>query len=282
MSDQDILGTVQDIVTAGCQTVVLQSGEDPNLDVSWMADLIHQIKATHNISVTLSLGEKPVEAIETWKQAGADRYLLKFETSNPELFHHRHPSGKQGLSQRIEQIKTHGKLGYQSGSGFIVGLPGQSYSDLLNDLLLVQELQLDMIAMGPYQSINNGCSSEFTKDQAPNSDLLTHICIALTRIMNPLAHIPATAALAAKKSTDTRWSSLNHGANVIMPNFTPLDFRELYSIYPSDLRSTAIRGHDLTSNIKNQLYEMGRPPFLTSQAESQVDKKCFQEKLCHD
>ena len=271
MSGRGVLITARTIATSGCQTVVLQSGEDPNLSVAWMTDLIQQIKADYDLTVTLSLGEKPTEALEAWKRAGADRYLLKFETSNPELFHQRHSSGKHGLDQRLEQIRALKHLGYETGSGCIVGLPGQTYEDLVNDLLLQHELGLDMVAIGPYQPLNAESCTSTQLDQTPNSDLLTHICIALTRIMNPSAHIPATAALAAS-STDSRWTSLNGGANVIMPNFTPLDFRQHYSIYPSDLRANSLSGQDLTSNIKDQLYEMGRPPALINQAKPQIER----------
>ena len=174
--------------------------------------------------------------------------------------------------QRLNQIKNLKKLGYQTGSGCIVGLPGQTHKDLVNDLLLQKELGLDMVAIGPYQDLSGGSASRALTDQIPNSDLMAHKCIALTRIMNPTAHVPATAALAAK-DTDSRWASLCRGANVIMPNFTPLDYRQHYTIYPSDLRETPLTGKALTSNIKDQLYEIGRPPVLTTSIKPQASKR---------
>lgn len=259
LSDKGILITVRSIVNAGCQTIVLQSGENPNLDIDWMTRLIRTIKKNHSVAITLSLGEKPVHALKSWKVAGADRYLLKIETSNPRLFHQHHPSGIQGFSQRLNMLKTLQGLGYETGSGIIVGLPGQTFDDLADDLLLLQELNLNMIALGPYQPPLHECSQSHAPDnQAPTSDLLTHKCLALTRIMNPKINIPATAALAARRKADTRMTSLERGANVIMPNFTPPEYRELYSIYPSALRNNTLRGQDMVANIKDQLNKMGR------------------------
>ncbi len=267
MSAKALLLAIESIAKSGCQTVVIQSGEDPDLDEDWMAELITFIKNKYDLAVTLSLGEKPISALAKWKQAGADRYLLKIETSNPNLFKQHHPSGSQGFAQRVEMIKTLQGLGYETGSGTIIGLPGQTYRDLIHDLHFLKDLELDMIAMGPYQPLNKTCHAEtmgLTEDQVPNSDLLTHVCLALVRLMNPGAHIPATAALAASQGHDSRWSSLNHGANVIMPNFTPHNFKELYAIYPSDLRSNSLDGEALVENISEQLNKMGRPAILNS------------------
>ncbi len=265
ISAKALLINIKSIAQAGCQTVVLQSGEDPDLDEAWMADLIRFIKNNYNMAVTLSLGEKSPSTLEKWKQAGADRYLLKIETSNPELFRQHHPSGKQGFEHRINMLRTLQSLGYETGSGTIIGLPGQTFIDLVHDLQFLKDLGLDMIAMGPYQPLKKSApcrDGNHTQNQVPNSALLTHICIALARVMNPSVHIPATAALAADQQRDTRWSSLSRGANVIMPNFTPQKYREMYAIYPSDLRNNALRGEDLVQNIKEHLMEMDRYAIL--------------------
>ena len=268
MSAKAILLSIEAIARSGCQTIVVQSGEHPGIDEDWIADLIKHIKARYDIAITLSLGEKSPSTLEKWKQAGADRYLLKMETSNPDLFQRHHPAGKQGFNNRLRVIKTLQELGYETGSGVILGLPGQTYDDLVNDLHFLQDLNLDMIAMGPYQPPAGTSEPAVLKrgaNQVPNSDLLAHICIALTRLMNPKTHIPATAALAAHEHRDTRWASLTRGANVIMPNFTPKDFRQLYAIYPSSLRTNSLRGEDMVANIQEQLLEMGRSAKLHPQ-----------------
>jgi len=264
MTREDILQTAQGIATSGCQTIVLQSGEHSGLDAYGMAELILEIKALTNLDITLSLGLKSEALLELWKRSGADRYLLKFETSSADLFEETH-TGKRFLwEQRIQMLEVLKDLGYETGSGVIIGLPGQTMSDLVNDMLLMDRLNLDMIAIGPYQEITTfRMDPSSGQDQVPNSELQTQICIAIMRLMNPGAHIPATAALAANMDEDGRWRSLTRGCNVVMPNFTPVHYREKYALYPSELRSVAESGPQLVASIVRQLTQLCRPAVLT-------------------
>lgn len=263
MNRAEIIHAVEHVSRSGAQTIVLQSGENPDLDVYGIAEIILYIKANTELKVTLSLGEKSEAILALWKQAGADRYLLKFETSNQALYAHTHQGSRNAWKQRLATLTTLKRLGYQIGSGVILGLPGQTTEDLVQDLLLIKELELDMIACGPYQETHDlPFNADPASDQVSNSHLQTHICNALIRIMNPHAQIPATAALAANDGEDARWVGLNRGCNVIMPNFTPPEYRERYQIYPSQLRAVGVSGEALVSKIQEQLNQMGRPAVM--------------------
>ena len=163
MSMEEILECAHQAVAFGYGTLVMQSGEDPGLDVEEMAELIRRIKTEvptpwgEPLAVTLSLGERSEEELVRWKEAGANRYLLRFETSNRVLYEAIHPrsgrkkpDGTPVEADRIEILRTLRRIGYEVGSGVMVGIPGQTYDDLANDIELFRELRLDMIGVGPY------------------------------------------------------------------------------------------------------------------------------------
>lgn len=224
----------------GYGTVVLQAGEDEGITREWMTAVIRRIKMELDLAVTLSLGERSEDDWAAWREAGADRYLLRFETSDRALFNRIHP-GKQGKpSDRIAMLYRLRELGYETGSGMMVGLPGQSYASVAEDIGLFQELDLDMIGIGPFIAhpatplgrggANSGLSPE---EQAPNTELMVYKAVALTRLMRPDANIPSTTALATINPQDGRELGLRRGANVVMPCLTPTAYRRLYEIYPS-------------------------------------------------
>lgn len=248
MSDQEILQCASLARDFGYGTVVLQAGEDPGIEAQWMADLIAQIKADGDdrsrpaLAVTLSLGERSDEELQLWRRAGADRYLLRFETSNRELFDRIHPSLPNLRSDRIAMLRRLGQLGYEVGSGVMIGIPGQSYEDLANDIELFATVGLDMIGVGPYLPHpqtpmgQENPSTEFRNlesGQVPNSELMTYKMIALTRLACPKANIPSTTALATLNRQSGREQGLMRGANIVMPNLTPPAYRALYEIYPA-------------------------------------------------
>ncbi|MCX7046576.1 MAG: radical SAM protein [Candidatus Sumerlaeota bacterium] len=150
MTQDDILECARKAVEFGYGTVVMQSGEDYGVTQEWMANVIRLIRRETPLAVTLSLGERSDEDMRVWREAGADRYLLRFETSNDTLYEKIHPSLPGKKSDRCAILRTLKSLGYEAGSGVMIGIPGQTYEDLVNDLLLFRELDLDMIGIGPY------------------------------------------------------------------------------------------------------------------------------------
>ncbi|MBI9018922.1 MAG: [FeFe] hydrogenase H-cluster radical SAM maturase HydE [Phycisphaerae bacterium] len=219
-------------------TVVMQAGEDYGLKTEFIADIVREIKNTTNLAVTLSLGER-IDDLAIWREAGADRYLLRFETSNHELYEKIHPSLPNQNCDRFEILKKLGELGYEVGSGVMIGIPGQSYETLATDIETFGKFDLDMIGVGPFISHPDtmlGREGDQMKlpegQQVPNTEDMVYKVVALTRLMCPQANIPATSALATINTEDGRENGLNRGANIVMPNLTPVKYRAMYEIYP--------------------------------------------------
>jgi biotin synthase len=225
MRKEEILDTVEYLVEGNIKTVVLQSGDDPGIDALWLKDIILELKSRFDIAITLSVGERGFEDYKAWKDAGADRYLLKIESSDRGLYNSAH----EGMSfdDRIRCLYDLKGLGYQTGSGNIIGLPGQTLKIIAGDIIFFKKMDLDMIGIGPF--IPHADSRFCSKDKG--EALLTLKTIALTRIVTKNTHIPATTALGSLDK-DYRLDGLGCGANVIMPNFTPQPYRKLYEIYP--------------------------------------------------
>jgi biotin synthase len=250
MTREEILEGARAAVAFGFGTVVLQAGEDPGLTSPWVAEVVRAIKSETPLAVTLSLGERSEEELSLWREAGADRYLLRFETSNPRLFAMIHPPLPGGGPDRLELLRTLRRLGYEVGSGVMIGIPGQVWDDLADDLLLFRSLELDMIGVGPYlphpetplgraalgaadgRIGRTALEGSAAPDQVPADELTTLKMIALARLLCPWANIPSTTALATLDQAQGRELGLARGANVVMPNLTPLGFRQAYEIYP--------------------------------------------------
>jgi biotin synthase len=314
MSDEEILECVRSAVAFGYGTVVLQSGEDPELTLDRIAGLVRRIKSESSPAVTLSLGERSDEELAAWREAGADRYLLRFETSNRALYDRIHPlrikeeqwgrhsclpengtpngggsttatpttSSRQeclpyyreclpycqeSLPQhdRLTILATLRRLGYEVGSGVMIGIPGQTYEDLADDIELFGRLDLDMIGVGPYlrhpgTPLGDPARLEAPAErQVPADETMTYKVIALARLMCPRANIPATTALATLNLREGRELGLVRGANVVMPNLTPQKYRALYEIYPDKACITETGEachHCLTARIE----KLGRFP----------------------
>lgn len=228
MTAEQIYEIADRIVDSGIKTIVLQSGEDPELDPARLSGIIRKLKTKYDIAITLSTGELPREYYQQFKQAGADRYLLKIETTDSELYKRLHPG--MSIENRLRCIRDLGELGYQTGSGNIVGLPGQTIESIAKDILFFKAADLDMIGLGPFIP-DEGTQLSAASPGDVNLALKT---LAVTRIVTKDAHIPASTAFGYLGNTDNRLAALNCGANVIMPNFTPPEFRKLYRIYPKD------------------------------------------------
>ena len=225
MSEGEIISSAAFLAKSKIKTVVLQSGDDPNIGAAWLRDIVSRIKKRFDMAVTLSVGERAPEDYKAWREAGADRYLLKIETSDRSLYESTHT--EMSFDGRIKCLRVLRGLGYQVGSGNIVGLPGQTLKTIAEDIIFFKENEFDMIGIGPFIAHDD---SRFSR-QKTGDPLLTLKVIALTRIVTKNAHIPATTALGSLDK-DYRFDGLSCGANVLMPNFTPRPYRKLYEIYP--------------------------------------------------
>jgi biotin synthase len=226
LTQEELLNSVAAVASSHIRTVVLQSGEDDDLTPEWLAEVIREIKTRFAMAVTLSVGERPMEDYRSWREAGADRYLLKIETADKALYDSMHPN--MSFENRLRCLKDLKALGYQVGSGSIIGLKGQTGTHIANDIRFFKSMDLDMIGIGPF--IPHG-STEFRSEQS-GSALLTLKAMALTRIVTKNTHLPATTALGSIDGQDYRVQGLKAGANVLMPNFTPQPYRKQYEIYP--------------------------------------------------
>lgn len=209
----------------GYKTYVLQGGEDPYFTDDIMVEIISKIKRRFpENAITLSLGERSYESYEKMFKAGADRYLIRHETATKELYEKLHPGASFENRRRcLEDLK---KIGYQVGSGFMVGLPGQKVSDLVNDLLYVKELNPHMVGIGPFISHKDTP----LKDEKNGTLEDTITLIAILRLLLPKALIPSTTSLGTINPLG-RELGIKAGANVVMPNLSPTSVREKYSLY---------------------------------------------------
>jgi biotin synthase len=240
MSADEILACAGEAKRLGYGTVVLQSGEDPGLTRDFIAGVIRAIKAETGLAITLSLGEREDDDLRSWKEAGADRFLLRFETSDPELYRRIHPALPGTVSDRVAQLSRMREMGYEIGSGGMVGIPGQTWDILARDIELFRDLDIDMIGIGPFlpsprTPLGGSLAAKLRApafEQVPNDELTTLKVVALTRLVCPEANLPSTTALSTLDPATGRELGLLRGANIVMPNVTPPEYRVLYEIYP--------------------------------------------------
>lgn len=251
MSDREVLAAAEEICDAGIKTIVLQSGEEENLDAGWLRQIIEDIKSRFDVAVTLSLGERPRDEYAMWRQAGADRYLLKIETSDSKLYGKLHPG--MHFENRIRCLKDLVTLGYQTGSGNLVGLPGQTVRTLADDVLFFAKGRFDMISVSPF--IPHGQTP--LAGASPGDLTMTLKMIALARIVSRNAHMPASTAIGSLNGRDERPRALAAGANVVMPNFTPARFKSLYEIYPGKAGGDTLPGQNVML-VRQMVATLGR------------------------
>jgi biotin synthase len=228
MTPDEIIEAVREAYRLDYRTVVMQSGEDLWFTKDRLADIIKRIKKIGDIAITLSVGERDEETYLAWKQAGADRCLIRIETTNPELFSRFHPD--DDLKERMECLYTLKRLGYQLGSGILVGLPGQTPELLADDVIWLHQLGAEMIGVGPFIP-HPGTP---LKDDEGGTVEKTLRLVAVLRLVFPCAHIPATTAMGSLHPLG-REQALKAGANVMMPNVTPIKYRADYEIYPGKI-----------------------------------------------
>lgn len=228
MSLEQIFQAAQEARRLDFRTVILQSGEDSAYSVEDLCTLVKRMKKELNLAITLCIGERSFEEYKRFKDVGADRYLLKFETSSPSLFKRLKPDST--YAERLRCLEWLKKLGYQVGSGNMVGLPGQTSESLAEDILLFKALDLDMIGTGPFIPHPNTPLAGTSLGDLER----TLKVVALTRMVTRNTHIPATTAVGTIDPRG-RQKALQCGANVIMPNATPKEFRKHYQIYPNKI-----------------------------------------------
>lgn len=225
MAPDEILAAAHAAVDQGAGTIVLQSGDDMGYDAGTVAGLIRAIKARHDVAVTLSLGDRGLDEYALWRSCGADRCLVKLETTDPKFYAELRRG--EDFRERLRRVTELRRMGYEIGSGVIAGLPGTTLDDALRDVLYLCGLAPDMIAVGPF--VPNPDTP--LADAAPGSVELSLRMTAVLRILNPDANIPATSALDAL-APDGRALGLARGCNVLMPSMTPGEHRGDYTIYP--------------------------------------------------
>ncbi|MBQ7449893.1 [bacterium] len=227
MSKEEILSCAENAVKLGYKTIVLQSGEDVFYSVEKLCEIIREIKK-FDVALTLSIGEKTYEEYSALKEAGADRYLLRIETTDKNLYKKMHPN--MNFENRVACLYNLKTLGYEVGTGCLVGLPEQTFDSLAEDILFFKDLNADMIGIGPFIPNQNTPLSE-----AKGGDFwLALKVMAITRIMLPDINIPATTAMETL-NPNGRLIALQSGANVVMPNVTSVQYRAKYEIYPNKI-----------------------------------------------
>lgn len=225
LSKEQILDCCTEGYRLGYRTFVMQGGEDPYYTDEILVDIIKSIKELFpDVAITLSIGERSRESYIKLKEAGTDRYLLRHETASKELYESLHPN--MSFENRQSCLNTLKELGFQVGAGFMVGLPNQTTADFVNDLKFLKELGPQMVGIGPFiphEDTPLGGTVGGTVDK-------TLIMVALTRLFLPMALLPSTTALGTLDSKG-REKALRAGANVVMPNLSPTNVRELYQLY---------------------------------------------------
>ncbi len=228
LSPAQIVEMARKAVDYGYKTVVLQSGEDGFFSADVMCDIIRQIKKI-GLVITLSIGEKKLEEYASYKQAGADRYLLRIETTDKALYEKLDPG--MSFENRLRCLQDLKELGYEVGSGSLVGLPGQTLESLAEDLLFFQRLPVDMAGIGPF--IPHPDTPLFSETANGHFELSLKM-MAIMRLLLPDINIPATTAMETLHPQG-RLLALQCGANVVMPNVTEGNYRQKYELYPGKI-----------------------------------------------
>lgn len=245
LNENDIIQTVSEAIKSGYKTIVLQSGEDDYFDEEKMVSLIKKIK-NYDVALTLSIGEKTEKEYKAYKTAGADRYLLRIETTDEKLYEEVHPN--MSFENRKKCLYSLKKNGFETGTGCLIGLPNQKIESLANDILFFKELEADMIGVGPFIATKNTPFETFQ-----NGDIfLSFKVMAIVRLLMPDINIPATTAMETLLE-DGRKIALQSGANVVMINITPQIYRLKYNIYDNKNLAGAS-----FSEIKNLLQSINR------------------------
>lgn len=235
----------------GFRTFVLQGGEDPYFTDEKIVDIVKKIRNSYpDCAITLSIGEKTKESYRLYKEAGADRYLLRHETANEDHYRHLHPE-QMSLANRKQCLRNLKELGYQTGAGFMVGAPGQTLECLAEDLIFLKELNPEMVGIGPFIPHHD---TKFA-DEPAGSVELTLFLLSVLRIILPKCLLPATTALGTADPKG-REKGLLAGANVVMPNLSPVKDRKKYELYDNKI-CTGDEAAECRVCLKNRVKSVG-------------------------
>ena len=235
----------------GFRTIVLQGGEDAYFTDKMMTDIIRSIKKDHpDVAVTLSIGEKSYESYKAFFDAGADRYLLRHETADFGHYAKLHPSNLSAENRQncLYNLK---KIGFQTGAGFMVGSPYQTNENIADDLLFLKKLDPEMIGIGPFIPHKD---TVFAEEKAGELDQVLYL-LSIIRLMLPTVLLPATTALG---TIDPRGRELGilAGANVVMPNLSPVGVRKKYDLYDNKI-CTGEEAAECMNCLKNRISNIG-------------------------
>ena len=251
LSKQQILECCQNGYVLGFRTFVLQGGEDEHYTDEILAEIVSDIKTTHpDCAITLSAGERSYESYECLFRAGADRYLLRHETANNEHYASLHPAAMSPRNRKkcLYDLK---QIGYQTGCGFMVGSPNQVMEHIVDDLMFIRELKPHMAGIGPFIPHSD---TPFRREKAGNLRLVLNI-LAILRLMQPNLLLPATTALGTLDSRGRELGILA-GANVVMPNLSPLDVRGKYLLYDNKI-STGDEAAECVADMQKRIKKIG-------------------------
>lgn len=249
MTEEEVIETARKAVNLGFKTIVMQSGEDMYYDASRMCRIIEAIKK-FDIAVTLSIGERTYAEYKAFRNAGADRYLMRIETTDKELYHKLDP--EMSWQHRYECLLALKELGYELGSGIMVGLPEQSIESIAEDLLFLKELEVDMAGIGPFIPHPQ---TPLAKEKGGTLNLALRT-MAVMRLLLPDINIPATTAMESL-APNGRILALQAGANVVMPNVTDREYCKLYELYPNKACMNDTPAH-CRSCIGQKILSLGR------------------------
>ena len=251
LTREEILACCRAGYGLGFRTFVLQGGEDPFFTTERLAEQVRAIKRAYpDCAVTLSVGEKDRATYQAWFDAGADRYLLRHETADEGLYRRLHPE-ELSLQNRMRCLRDLKDIGYQVGCGFMVGAPFQTPEMLLKDLRFLQAFQPHMVGIGPFIPHRD---TPF-RDCPPGTAQMTLRLLAIIRLMLPHVLLPATTALGTVQS-DGRQRGMGYGANVVMPNLSPLSVRKKYALYDNKI-STGEEAAESVALLKQSMAAAG-------------------------
>lgn len=251
LSKKDILNCCHKGYILGFRTFVLQGGEDPYYQDEDIVEIVREIKGKYpDCAITLSIGEKSKESYKKYFAAGADRYLLRQETADKEHYSKLHPPNLS-LKNRMECLYDLKEIGYEVGCGFMVGSPYQSLEVLAEDLLFIHKLQPQMVGLGPFIPHKY---TPFAVEKRGNLEL-TILLIGIVRLLLPNVLLPVTTALGTIDSKG-REKGIMAGANVVMPNLSPLETREKYLLYDNKI-CTGDEAAECLTCIKNRIKKLG-------------------------
>lgn len=251
LTKEDILSCCKQGYDLGFRTFVMQGGEDAYYSDGVLCDIIGEIKRLYpDCAVTLSLGERSSESYEALYKAGADRYLLRHETATKEHYEKLHPRALS-FERRMECLRELKRIGYQTGCGFMVGSPYQTAGDIARDLKFIEEFSPEMCGIGPFITHKD---TPFRNEKSGSADL-TVFLLSLVRLIKPNILLPATTALGTADGKGRERGVLS-GANVVMPNLSPLSVREKYMLYDNKI-ATGQESAQCVAELRERMKSIG-------------------------